>query len=133
MICLDTTFLIDLWRKKAPTNEVVCGILRRYSGETFAVPTPAVGEFLEGAASISEERFREAVVFLRLFQHGAMTFETAEWYARIVADLRRRDVLAGRSKADLWIAAWAIEHGATLATRNARDFDAISGLQLLAY
>lgn len=54
-------------------------------------------------------------------------------YARIVTDLRRDAILAGSSKPDLWIAAWALEHGAPLATRNTKHFERISELVLISY
>jgi predicted nucleic acid-binding protein len=42
-------------------------------------------------------------------------------------------LLSGASKADLWIAAWAVEHGAALVSRNARHFSAIEKLELITY
>jgi predicted nucleic acid-binding protein len=133
MICLDTTFLIDLWRQRGAAGDAARGILSTHAGEVFAVPAHAAGEFLEGAACVSEDRLRQAVLFLRLFRFGEATFETAEWYARVVSGLRQRDLLAGRSKADLWIASWAMEHGGILATRNERDFRNIPDLKVLSY
>jgi len=41
--------------------------------------------------------------------------------------------LAGRSHNDLWIAATARSLGARLLTRNAEDFHAINGLEVLSY
>ena len=52
-----------------------------------------------------------------------------EAYVQILADRTR----AGRpiSVEDAQIAAIALSHGLTLATRNTRDFDAIEGLSLI--
>jgi len=133
MICLDTTFLVDLWRNKGAEDHPTVAILNRHRGETFAVPCHAAGEFLEGAACVSEERLRDGVRFIRLFEIGAAGLETAEHYARIVSDLRSRSLLAGTSKADMWIAAWAVEHGSALATRNQKHFKNVAGLRLLVY
>ncbi|MGH3440764.1 MAG: type II toxin-antitoxin system VapC family toxin [Nitriliruptorales bacterium] len=133
MICLDTTFLVELWRQKDEPDAPAHALLASNAGEDFAVPSHAAGEFLEGGASISSERLADSLRFLRLFRVGEVTLETAIAYARIVAELRTASRLEGRSKADVWIAAWAVEHAAPLATRNVKHFDGIAGLTLLPY
>ncbi len=133
MICADTTFLVDLWRNKDNPRHPAVRILGRHEHETFAVPAHAAGEFLEGGACISEARLEDAMRFLKLFQIGDVDIETAKRYARIVADLRRRKRLLGSSKTDLWIAAWALEHGAMLVSRNRKHFEPVTGLHLIAY
>ena len=133
MICLDTTFLVDLWRDKEQADSPARALIARYPGEDFAVPAHAAGEFLEGGASVSERRLEESLQFLRLFRIGEVGVETALLYARLVTHLRRESALAGRSKPDLWIAAWAVQHAAPLATPNARHFGGIPGLELIGY
>lgn len=51
MICLDTTFLVHLWRHRSDTHHAVHKVLADHPSEVFAVPVTAAGEFLEGAAS----------------------------------------------------------------------------------
>lgn len=133
MICVDTTFLIDLWREKDLATSPARALLTAHPGEDFAVPAHAAGEFLEGAAVVSPARLTHSLQFLRFFRLGEVGVETALRYARIVARLRRDSALAGRSKPDLWIAAWAIQHAAPLATRNTRHFGEIPGLALMGY
>jgi predicted nucleic acid-binding protein len=133
MICLDTTFLVNLWRAKDVQAHPAVRILADNKGEEFAVPAHAAGEFLEGGAAVSDLRLKESLHFLRIFGVGTVGIETAEHYARIVADLRRRSLLDGLSKADLWIAAWAVEHGSVLVTRDTNHFGRVSGLRLLSY
>lgn len=133
MICVDTAFLVDLWSDKAQSRSTARGLLVEHAGEDFTVPAHAAGEFLEGGAAVSEERLTESLQFLRLFRIGEVGVETALRYAKIVASLRRENALAGRSKPDLWIAAWAVEHDAPLATRNLRHFADIEGLEILSY
>lgn len=133
MISVDTTFLIDLWRDKGLESSPARDLLAAHPGEDFTVPAHAAGEFLEGGAAVSEERLTESLQFLRLFRIGKVGIETALRYARIVATLRRHNALAGRSKPDLWIAAWALQHAAPLATRNPRHFGGIQNLKLIAY
>ena len=133
MICLDTTFLVDLWREKDLATSAARSLLAEHPGEELAVPAHAAGEFLEGGAAVSPQRLADSLAFLRLFRVGEVGLETALRYARIVAQLRRSTALTGRSKPDLWIAAWAAEHSAPLATRNVRHFQDISELQLIVY
>lgn len=133
MICVDTTFLVDLWREKDLQTSPARTLLATHPGEDFAVPAHAAGEFLEGGAAISPERLADSLQFLRLFRIGEVGVETALRYAKVVAHLRRDSALAGRSKPDLWIAAWAAQHAAPLATRNTRHFEGIPDLALIGY
>lgn len=133
MICLDTTFLVDLWREKDVATSAARRLLAEHPGEEIAVPAHAAGEFLEGGATVSPQRLADSLAFLRLFRVGEVGMETALRYARIVAQLRRSRALTGRSKPDLWIAAWAAEHSAPLATRNGRHFQGVPELRLIVY
>ncbi len=133
MICVDTTFLVDLWREKSLPTSPARALLGKHPGEDFAVPAHAAGEFLEGGAAVSRERLADSLQFLRLFRIGEVGVETALRYAKIVAHLRRNSALAGRSKPDLWIAAWAAQHSAPLATRNTKHFGDVPDLALISY
>jgi predicted nucleic acid-binding protein len=131
VICADSTILIDLWRQRDLSNSPVRDLIAAHPGEDFVVPAHAAGEFLEGGANVSAERLAQSLQLLRLFRIGVVDLETAYRYAQIVAQLRNAGSLIGHSKPDLWIAAWAIQHGAPLATRNARHFEDITGLELI--
>lgn len=133
VICVDTTFLVDLWRGKELPTSHARALLVAHPGEDFAVPAHAAGEFLEGGAAVSPERLGESLHFLKLFRVGEVGVETAVRYAKIVAHLRNEAALAGRSKPDLWIAAWAVQNAAPLATRNTSHFGDIPGLSLISY
>ncbi len=133
MICLDTDFLIALWRSRNRPDHPARQVLLRHPGEVLVVCMPVAGEFLEGAAFISEERLQEAVRFLQLFELPGLSLQTAVQYGKIVADLRHKGLLAGVSKADLWIAAWALQHHAILATQNTKHFQIVPSLRLLSW
>ncbi len=133
MICVDTTFLIDLWRNKDDAGHPCVRILGRHVCETFMVPAHAAGEFLEGGASISDARALESLRFLSMFRVVSVGLETAGRYAAIVSHLRKRSLLVGASKPDMWIAASCIEHGATLLTRNVRHFENVPDLSVQEY
>jgi len=133
MICVDTTFLVDLWRTRDHPDTPARDLLNAHPGEEFVVPAHAAGEFLEGGAAVSPDRLDQSLAFLRLFRVGEVDVETARRYATIVAGLRRENALQGRSKPDLWIVAWAVQHAAPLATRNTRHFSGILDLELIEY
>ncbi|HMO03037.1 MAG TPA: type II toxin-antitoxin system VapC family toxin [Kiritimatiellia bacterium] len=133
MICVDTTVLVDLWRGKDLADSRGRVLLQRFAGEVFAIPCAAAGEFLEGAAYLSDQRLQEALLFLELMDVLPQSRETAIHFARAVAFLRRSGKLKGASKFDLWNAATAMEHGARFLTRNPRDFEGIPGLLLEGY
>ena len=133
VISVDTTFLIDLWRNKDDRGHAAVKLLVRHEAETFVVPAHAAGEFLEGGASVSEKRFRDAIRFLQMFSIAAVGAETARHYAIIVSHLRKKNLLQGSSKTDMWIAASALEHGSALATRNKKHFKHVPNLVLIDY
>lgn len=133
MICLDTNFLIALWRSRGSSEHPASATLSAYPDQLLVVCIPIAGEFLEGAAIVSEARFREAVRYLHLYEIRQMDMEIAGRYAHVVADLRGRNRLKGASKADLWLAAWALYHGAKLASQNIKHFKHIDNLDLISY
>ena len=133
MICIDTTVLIDEFRARGNPEAAVNRTLLAHGAELLIVPAIAAGEYLDGAAMVSESRFRESMEWLSMRRIVPVDMETARHYGRIAANLRRNKLLGGRSQNDLWIAATALRHGAILMTRNADDFGGISGLQVLGY
>jgi predicted nucleic acid-binding protein len=133
MICVDQTFLVDLWRTRDLFDSPVRDFLVAHLDEEFVVPAHAAGGFLQCAAAISPERLEQAQAILRLFRIGEVGIETAHRYAVMVAQLRRGSELSGRSKSDLWIAAWAIQHAVPLVTCDKRHFRDIPNLELISY
>lgn len=133
MICVDTTVLIDEFRARGNRDAAVNQALIAHGAESLIVPAVAAGEFLDGAAMVSEQRVLEVLEVLRRRRVVGSDLETAQHYARIAAQLRRDKSLAGRSQNDLWIAATARCHGARVLTRNAADFGGIHGLEVVGY
>jgi predicted nucleic acid-binding protein len=125
--------LIDEFRARGNPAAAVNRTLLDHGTELLIVPAIAAGEYLDGEAMVSERRFSEGLEWLGRRRVMVADMETARHYARITANLRRNQLLAGRSQNDLWIAATALRHGAILMTRNAADFQDISGLLVLGY
>ena len=73
-----------------------------------------------------ERVLRQIEVLLEAHEIVEITEEVAEHHARIRADLETRGVVIGGN--DLWIAATALAHGATLVTNNTAEFFRVPGL-----
>jgi predicted nucleic acid-binding protein len=133
MICIVTTVLIDEFRAAGNPAAPVTRALLAHAGEELVVPAAASGDFLDGAAMVSEARVQEALRLLRTRRQAAIDLHVAEQYGRLVSALRKAKSLAGRSHNDLWIAATARSVGARVLTRNAAHFAGIPGLDVLGY
>jgi len=133
MICADTTVLIDEFRAKGDRAAAVNRALLAHGAEELVVPFAAAGEFLDGASSVSEQRFQEALSLLRRRRIIGAGLDVAGRYGRIASTLRKSKKLAGRSHNDLWIAATANHLGARVLTRNPEHFRGIDGLEVVAY
>ena len=119
-------------------TSVVVAVLRRMPGligklrsaEQWLVPLVALGELEYGAnLATPPERQRAAV---REFMAGATlllpTARTAEEYGRAKAALKAAGTPLPEN--DVWIAAFALEHGLPLATRDGH-FTHVAGLTVL--
>lgn len=76
-----------------------------------------------------EKRRKELETALRNFIVIPYDHEIARCYGRLVAERKR----GGNSinSNDAWIAACTVRHGVPLVTHNARDFEGITGLQIV--
>ena len=133
MICVDTTVLIDEFRAKGDLSAPVNRALIAHGGEKLIVPATAAGEFLDGAAMVSEARVQETLFLLRGRNVIPASLDVAEHYGEIASTLRKARKLEGRSHNDIWIAATARCHGARLLTRNPKHFRGIEGLAVISY
>jgi predicted nucleic acid-binding protein len=133
MVCLDTTVLIDEFRARGAPGAPVNRALLARGAEVLIVPAAAAGEFLDGAAMVSERRFQEALALLRQRRVVVADLETAGHYAEVASHLRRAKRPAARSPNDLWVAATARSHGARILTRNPAGFEGIPGVEVSGY
>ena len=123
-ILLDTSVVVAVLRRVPGLKE------RLRSATELLVPLVTLGELEYGASlATPPERQREAV---RTFMAGATllspTARTAAEYGRIKAALKAAGTPLPEN--DVWIAAFAAEHGLPLATRDAH-FKRVLGLSVL--
>lgn len=108
----------------------VCSRWRQHRAFDISIPLTVYGELLVGAEKSSQTMrvLREIEELLEVHEVVELTEDVAKQYARIRAELEERGESIGSN--DLWIAATAVTHGATLVTNNTREFSRISGLQV---
>lgn len=97
----------------------------------IALSAITASELLHGVerAESAQRRARRAAfveAVLESIDVLAVDLEVSRTHARLWADLRKRGALIGAH--DLLIAATAVQHGLSLATRNVRDFGRVEGL-----
>lgn len=134
MTHLDTSFLVDLLREGArggtgPAHD----LLERLTDEELVVSVHVACELFAGAEMSREPaRERERVsVLLSALQVVYPTDRFAARYGTVLAELRRRGEAVPTM--DLLIGTAALVDDSPLVTRNARDFERLPGLQVLAY
>jgi tRNA(fMet)-specific endonuclease VapC len=123
---LDTNACIMFTRGQAQ----VCTRWRRHRAGELAIPMTVLGELLVGAEKSSqpERVFGEIEALIERHELIGVTGEVARAYARIRADLERRGTTIGEN--DLWIAATALAHDATLVTNNTAEFSRVPELKI---
>jgi tRNA(fMet)-specific endonuclease VapC len=127
-VLIDTTVLVDAERRGA--------LLDRAAGdEDRAISVITASELLHGVhrAASQEIRTRRSAFVEHVLAHLEplpITTQVARIHAEARAHLQRAGSPIGAH--DLWIAATALAHGLRLATQNARHFERVPGLTVLA-
>ncbi len=127
-MCLDTSFLVDLLRRKPAAQKKLEFFLE---GDEELTTTPiSAAELFEGAYSPKRrtedlEETREILEHLDLLD---LSLRVCENYGRIVNELRSKGTLIG--DLDALIASAAIVHRQILLTRDKAHFQRIPGLAI---
>jgi tRNA(fMet)-specific endonuclease VapC len=125
----DTGFLIDLWREVArpgPATRFAEANVARQVGICWVVE----GEFLSGSV-LADQDMAIVTAFLSRYPVVHTSSAITHQYARIFANLRRRNKLTGPN--DLWIAATALSLGVPLLSRNTGEFERVPDLDVIDY
>ena len=126
---LDTTVLIDLQRELRRDRPGATSRLLESSGDASVfVAFVTWMEFAEGFGDDDREACER---FLAAFQVLWPDTESAWLAARISRSLRAAGEPIGDH--DTWIAALALQHGRTVASRNERHFRRVPALSLRVY
>lgn len=127
-VLIDTSVLVDAERRGRQLDEVAGEDDRGISAITAS-------ELLHGVHRAAGDRIRarRGAFVEHLLAHVEpipVTASVARVHAATWARLEDADTPLGAH--DLWIAATALAHGMRLATANARDFERVPGLEVLA-
>lgn len=125
---LDTNFLVQRWR--SGENSPASRWLNAHPQARLGISWIVKAEFLRGA-HIARHAVLEVYAFLERYPTHWPDEDLLAVYARLFADLRRKNQLLGTH--DLWIAASALRLNVPLVTRNTREFGKVDGLALDPY
>jgi predicted nucleic acid-binding protein len=127
-LCLDTCFLIDIQRERMRGRGPATEFLRLRADFQYFVSAVTWGEF----ADVRNDQDGKILKDIRqTVDILPVTERVAEQYSKLVGELRAAGNLIKTN--DLWIAATALNANIPLVTRNFRDFQRISQLQVLNY
>ncbi len=132
MVCLDTTFLADLFRKNPAAEKKLKELVETQKEISITVMTLA--ELYYGAYKSS--RMEEEKENIEQIKRKFLIQEMNESGAQKFGELLRRLEKSGKkiSDRDVLIAAIALSKGEnTIVTRNEKDFTRISELSVITY
>jgi tRNA(fMet)-specific endonuclease VapC len=134
MVCLDTSFLIDVVLGRVDDNkfkEIIDG------GEIFSIASPSIIELVKGLylernlKHVGEKEIDRIRIILSSFNILNLDRESAVKAGRIEAELTNEGKIIDIE--DIMIGAIAIENNESLLTRNKKHFDRIKGLKIESY
>ena len=132
MVCLDTTFFADLFRKNPSAEKKLCELANET--ETVSTTVMTIAELYYGAyksKNITDE-MKNVTSVLSSFLILEMNQEGAKMFGEILSTLEKKgQTIPDR---DILIGAISLSKGeTTIITRNAKDFARIPGLKVITY
>lgn len=130
MVCLETSFLIDLFRGDTQATELMERIQR--SSASITITAMTVAELATGAALAESPREREQLMEL-IDEVTVLPLDTKE--ALKAGELTAYLIKSGEliDDFDIAIAAIALSHNESVLTRNRKHFERIPGLVVDEY
>lgn len=130
MVCLDSTFLIDLFRGDKQAIKKMAELER--TSESIVVAVPTVVEFATGASLATSKRERDG---LTRFLSTASVLSLDQKSALIAGEINATLIRGGEQIGafDVLIGAIALANKERILTRNARHFTRIEGLEVEEY
>lgn len=127
-ISLDSCFLIDLERERSkgsnsgPAHE----LLATLAATRLTLSPVALGEFATGFTDPLHPVLQNIIQNVEVLPSS---ISTSLEYAKLFRAMKKQ-LIGGN---DLWIAAYAIDAGLSLVTRNVREFRRVPGLSIIEY
>jgi tRNA(fMet)-specific endonuclease VapC len=131
MVCLDTTFIIDVLRGKEEMIELEKRLYN--SNENLTIASPTAMEVITGAllSSKPNEEKNKVKKFLDLLNIISFSRNEAEEAGKMVANLKKTGKMI--EVEDIMIGAIAKVNNQTLITKNIKHFSRIEGLNIETY
>ncbi len=123
LICLDTSILIEYYKKKNKSKTKFVQLSKNYS---FAISVIVKFEILSGINKNQQEFWEQVFKKLQIFSLHETDIEIA---AHILRNLKKRNKIIGLK--DILIASSAIANGLPLSTLNLKDFIRIEDLKII--
>ena len=124
VILVDTSILIDYYRKTDKANSVWIALVR--NGYKFAISAITKYEIYSGATQKQLDFWNNILEAIEVIAFDEASVDTA---VNINASLKRKRKQI--DLADLFIAATALTHGLSIATINGKHFDRIDNLTIV--
>ena len=124
LICLDTSVLIDYFRKAKKENSFLYELTESY--ENFAVSVITEFEIYSGSNEVQQEFWNQFFENLTVLPFDSKTSQVA---TKLFKELKQENKLIAMP--DLLIGATAYSNNLKLATLNVKDFERIEKLELL--
>ena len=123
---LDTNIVISVWQQQATLEK----LLQHFGG--LSISLHVFGELHYGACKYHDKTARLIQIELLCDAVSVIspTIRTAQVYGEVKAELSRRGQIIPNN--DVWIAAYAIQYGLPLITRDAH-FCRVSGLEAIQW
>jgi tRNA(fMet)-specific endonuclease VapC len=132
MVCLDTTFFADLFRKNPAAEKQLYELAN--DTETVSTTVMTIAELYYGAYKSKNiiDEMRNVASVLDSFLILEMNQEGAKIFGEILSTLEKKgQTIPDR---DILIGAISLSQGeTTIITRNAKDFARIPGLKVITY
>lgn len=124
IIMVDTSILIDFYRKTDKNNSMWITLLRK--DYDFAISSITKYEIYSGATESQLQFWNSVLEAIRIIPLDEMAVDEAVKINKALKQKRKQiDV------ADLFIAATALAHGLPFATLNKKHFDRVDGLVII--
>ena len=132
MVCLDTTFFADLFRKNPAAEKKLCELANET--QTVSTTVMTIAELYYGAFKSKNltDEMKNVSSVLNTFLILEMNPEGARMFGEILSTLEKKgQTIPDR---DILIGAISLSKGeTTIVTRNAKDFARIPGLKVITY
>ena len=131
MVCLDSTFIIDVLRGDAAALKLLKQFEKNCVG--IEIPAPVLMEIRSGIA-LNQEPKREEQIYQKVAA-SAIILDLDESSATLAADIQVSLILAGEMipVTDIMVGAIALANNEPLVTRNVKHFRRIPKLDIRTY